>query len=108
MSNVTRNQIHNNFIAFMEQARYERSLTTSEMAKLLEVSESTYRNIIYRKTDTIDIALACKLFDLTHKWMWAMCGYETSGFEVLDLYTELSEERQDLMRKMVLLVSDLK
>lgn len=105
---LTRNEIHDNFIAFMERERFKRDLSTTEMAKLLGIAESTYRNIIYHRTETIDIALACKMFDLTHNWMWQMCGYESSGFEVLDKYTKLPQEKQQFMREMVCLVSDLK
>ena len=104
---MTREEIHSNFISFMEHERQARGLTAAEMAELLGLSVSTYKNLVYHRTDTIDIEIACKLFELTHSWMWYMCGYDSSGFEVLDQYTKLPTSKQEFMQAMVKMVDKI-
>lgn len=96
---MTRHEIHQNFIDFMERERTERGWTIDRMAEALQLPPSTYRNIIYQHSGTIDIELACRLFDLTGKWMYQMTGYSSTAVPVVNLYTALTPENQKIIKE---------
>ena len=101
---MTRADIHSNFVRALEEERARREWTIPEMAEALGIAKESYKNIIYGKTNCIDIELACRLYDLTHHWMWQMCGYATSDFEVLDEYSKLTRADQELMHGILKLI----
>jgi len=94
---MTKIRIHENFIAFMERTRGAKDWSISEMARYLGMSESTYKNILYGKSSVIDISIACRLYEITGRWMWEMCGYYTTDNEFLDLFCGLSEKNRRIM-----------
>lgn len=94
---MTKLDIHSNFISYMERVRNERGYSIAKMSDALGIPQATYKNIIYGNTHCIDITIACKLYDLTHDWMYQMCGYATSDFDVLDKYNTLTDKEKSFM-----------
>jgi len=94
---MTKYEIHKNFIHCMEQTRMSLGYTTADMANALHLTDSTYKNIIYEKSNMIDIDIACRLFDLNKMWMWQMTGYKTSGTDVLDVYSQLTADEKEFI-----------
>lgn len=95
---MTREDIHQCFVLFMERSRSEHDMTITEMAAYLGISTERYKNIIYGKTECIDIYLACRIHDLTGAWMWEMCGYATTDSEVINQYVHLNHTNRKVIR----------
>lgn len=57
-TNMTKNVLLDCFVQNLEKERLNLGMTQAEFASKLEISVSTYKNIISRRTDKIDIMIA--------------------------------------------------
>lgn len=99
---MTRSEIHQNFVLFVERMRVDQRLSIREMSQRLGMTESSYKNMIYRKTDTIDIEVACRLYDITHKFMWEMCGYDSADNDFISKYAVLPEYQRRVLHQVII------
>lgn len=81
----------------MERTRTERGYSIKRMSEILGIPESTYKNLIYGKSQCIDIEIACRLYEHTHDWWYRMCGYRSADFEILDKCLALDESGKALL-----------
>lgn len=81
----------------MEKTRAEHGYSIVKMAEVVGIPAETYKNIIYGKSNCIDIEIACRMYEHTHDWWFRMCGYRSSDFEILDKYLELDESGKRLL-----------
>lgn len=62
---MTKNVLLDCFVQNLEKERLNLGMTQAEFASKLEISVSTYKNIISRRTDKIDIMIAMQIYKLT-------------------------------------------
>lgn len=65
---------HENYIHAIEQELFERHLSLKEMARLLYISESTLKNLIYRRSTHIELSLILRMYELNGKMLYLLTG----------------------------------
>ena len=89
---------HRAYINSLFKYQGENELTCCEMADLLGVSTSTYKNIISGRTATIELSLIMRMYFLNKTPMYRMVGVKPPvEFETYHRYINLSNEDQKLV-----------
>lgn len=78
---LTKNEMLDNFAHNIEEERKSLDFTQVLFSKMLGVSVSTYKNIVSRKTNNLDVFLALRLSQLTHKSIPDLLGYSSKEYE---------------------------
>ena len=94
----------NNFAHNIEEERKSLDFTQVLFSKMLGVSVSTYKNIISRKTNNLDVFLALRLSELTHKPIPDLLGCSSKEYEVLGKYRQRAYIRRYVQRSKTKLV----
>lgn len=63
-----------NFIDGLERERSAMGLTQAQMAHKLDISVSGYKKLISGETSKIDLYTAYRLYEVTGKWIFELCG----------------------------------
>ena len=91
---LTKEEMLDNFAHNIEEERKSLDFTQLLFSKMLGVSVSTYKNIVSRKTNNLDVFLALRLSELTHKSIPDLLGYSTKEYEVLGKYRQLTDRQR--------------
>ena len=91
---LTKEEMLNNFAHNIEEERKSLDFTQVLFSKMLGVSVSTYKNIISRKTNNLDVFLALRLSELTHKPIPDLLGCSSKEYEVLGKYRQLTDRQR--------------
>lgn len=91
---LTKNEMLDNFAHNIEEERKSLDFTQVLFSKMLGVSVSTYKNIVSRKTNNLDVFLALRLSELTHKSIPDLLGYSSKEYEVLGKYRQLTDRQR--------------
>lgn len=94
---MTNKELSANFAINLEKERIELSYTQSEMAKLLGISLSTYKNILNGTTSKLPIHFGKVLYDITGKLLFEFCGDEIPEFNYLKKFRQLPEHRKKII-----------
>lgn len=94
---MTRQEITENFIVSIEQERIRLQLTQAQMAKQLGISTSGYKKIIGGETTKIDLYTGYKLFELSNKPIFELCGATTPALNALGKLQKLSKAQQQFI-----------
>ena len=80
---MTKNVLLDCFVQNLEKERLNLGMTQAEFASKLEISVSTYKNIISRRTDKIDIMIAMQIYKLTGHFLYELfdCNSNSNGCE---------------------------
>lgn len=91
---LTKEEMLDNFAHNIEEERKSLDFTQVLFSKMLGVSVSTYKNIVSRKTNNLDVFLALRLSELTHKSIPDLLGYSSKEYEVLGKYRQLTDRQR--------------
>ena len=75
---MTNLDLLDNFAKNIEIERIKLGYSQQEFAKLLNISSSTYKNIISRRTSSVDITLVPKIYSLTGRLLFELLELDTS------------------------------
>lgn len=82
------------FANSIETERVRLGYTQTEFAKQLGISISTYKNIINRQTNSFNIVLVPKLFELTGKYLYELLGIENQETRILKQFRRLTDRQK--------------
>lgn len=91
---MTKNELLNCFVQNLEKERLNLGMTQAEFATKLGISVSTYKNIISRRTDKIDITIAARIYQLTGHFLYELFEKDNSEMECLKKFRLLNERQQ--------------
>lgn len=91
---MTKNELLNCFVQNLEKERLNLGMTQAEFAAKLGISVSTYKNIISRRTDKIDITIAARIYQLTGHFLYELFEKNNSEMEYLKKFRLLNERQQ--------------
>ena len=104
---MTKRQIVDNFAANIEIERAKLGLTQSEMAQKLEMSLSSYKNMINGISSNIPIYVAHLVYIITGKHLFELCGYITPEIQLMINFCKLPKYRQNAILSLVNLEAEL-
>lgn len=104
---MTKRQIVDNFAANIEIERAKLGLTQSEMAQKLEMSLSSYKNMINGISANIPIYVAYLVYIVTGKQLFELCGYITPEIPLMIDFSKLPKYRQKAILSLVSLEAEL-
>lgn len=77
-----------------KKERLNLGMTQAEFASKLEISVSTYKNIISRRTDKIDIMIAMQIYKLTGHFLYELFGNDNPEMECLKKFRLLNNRQK--------------
>ncbi|MCM1287631.1 MAG: DNA-binding protein [Clostridium sp.] len=104
---MTKRQIVDNFAANIEIERAKLGLTQLEMAQKLEMSLSSYKNMINGISANIPIYVALLVYMITGKQFFELCGYITPEIQLMIDFCKLPKYRQKAIMSLVSLEAEL-
>lgn len=104
---MTKRQIVDNFAANIEIERAKLGLTQLEMAQKLEMSLSSYKNMINGISANIPIYVALLVYMITGKQFFELCGYITPEIQLMIDFCKLPNYRQKAIMSLVSLEAEL-
>lgn len=104
---MTKKQIADNFAANIEIERAKLGLTQSDMAQKLEMSLSSYKNMITGISTNIPIYVAHLVYIVTGKQLFELCGYITPEIQLMIDFCRLPKYRQKAILSLVSLEAEL-
>ena len=93
-TNMTKNVLLDCFVQNLEKERLNLGMTQAEFASKLEISVSTYKNIISRRTDKIDIMIAMQIYKLTGHFLYELFGNDNPEMECLKKFRLLNNRQK--------------
>lgn len=90
-------EIVDTFVKNLEVERNRMDLTQSQMAEKLEVSLSTYKNLISGVSTNISIYMAYRVYELTGKMLFELCGHDRPEINFVKDFRNLPKYRQDAL-----------
>ena len=91
---MTNLDLLDNFAKNIEIERIKLGYSQQEFAKLLNISSSTYKNIISRRTSSVDITLVPKIYSLTGRFLFELLELDNMELEILRKYRLLTERQK--------------
>ena len=104
---MSKRQVVDNFAANIEIERAKLGLTQSEMAQKLEMSLSSYKNMINGISSNIPIYVAHLVYIITGKHLFELCGYITPEIQLMINFCKLPKYRQNAILSLVNLEAEL-
>lgn len=96
---------HQHYLRQVESEQFCRCLSNKAMAELLYLPVSTYKNLIYGRTSSIELSLIMRMYELNGKMMYDMVGTRPpKELLISQLYKELGKEQQRLVDDFILLL----
>lgn len=92
----------------IEIERTKLGMSQAQMAKALNMSLSTYKNIINGDSIRIDCFSAYLVFKVTGKFFYELCGDVFPEFEIMRMCRELTPSQQKFIKKIVEIEAALK
>lgn len=93
---MTKNVLLDCFVQNLEKERLNLGMTQAEFASKLEISVSTYKNIISRRTDKIDIMIAMQIYKLTGHFLYELFGNDNPEMECLKKFRLLNNRQNGI------------
>lgn len=90
-------EIVDTFVKNLEVERNRMDLTQSQMAEKLEVSLSTYKNLISGVSTNISIYMAYRVYELTGKMLFELCGHDRPEINFVKDFRNLPKYRQNAL-----------
>lgn len=91
---MTKNVLLDCFVQNLEKERLNLGMTQAEFASKLEISVSTYKNIISRRTDKIDIMIAMQIYKMTGHFLYELFGNDNPEMECLKKFRLLNNRQK--------------
>ena len=98
---MTKNEMLDCFAQNLERERVKLGYTQSEFASHLELSTSTYKNIVSRRTNKFDISISSKLYGITGKFLCEMFGFKCWEFELLDKFRKMTQRQKAYINALI-------
>lgn len=95
---MTRKQLAENFAIRIEQERIRMNLTQAQMAASLEMSLSSYKNIINGISTNIPVYVVYKAHQITGKFFFELCGEEIPESDFLIQFRKLPSHMQKALQ----------
>lgn len=96
---------HEHYIRQLEYEQFHRCLSNKQMADLLGLPLSSYKNLIYGRTNTIELDLILDVYEVNGKMMYEMTGVRPPKELLMSqLYKELDKESQRLVDDFIILL----
>lgn len=96
---------HDHYIQQVENEQFCRCLSNKGMAELLYLPVSTYKNIIYGRTSSVELSLIIRMYELNGKMMYDMVGTRPPKELLMSqLYKELDKDQQRLVDDFILML----
>lgn len=90
------------FILNMERERTARFLSMAEMAELLSMPTSTYKNIVAGNTDKISLPLILRMHGLTGQFLWEMIQVEENEVSMyFKMYRNLTSNQKSIIKSII-------
>lgn len=91
-----------NFLLNMERERTARGLSMADMAELLNMPTSTYKNIVAGNTDKISLPLILRVHSLTGQFLWEMIQSEENEISrYFQMYRNLPQNQKDIIKTII-------
>lgn len=87
-------ELMKNFAVNIERERDKKGMTQEEFAKKLGISKSTYKNIISRRVNTLNVGIVPNVYDLTGRFAAELFGIHNRELDMLQKYRRLNERQQ--------------
>lgn len=97
---MTREEISEQFALNIEKERMKLGFTQLQMSKALEMSLSSYKNMINGISTNIPIYVAHRVYHITGKFLFELCGEETPETFFLANYRKLPSHIQNALLTM--------
>lgn len=104
---MTREEINANFAINIEKERLHLGYTQSQMAKALEMSLSSYKNMISGVSVNIPIYVAHLAYELTGKLLFELHDEVSPALQALIKFRDLPPQRREAIETMVLIECQL-
>lgn len=91
---MSRQEVTDNYILSMEKERIRRGYSQTQMAKRMGLSTSGYKKIIAGETSKIDLYSAYQLYKYTGKFIFELCGEESSDLKLFQSLRKLSPSQK--------------
>lgn len=101
MTILSKEEINSKFIKSIEKERIKLGYSQKLMAKALDISLSTYKNMINGLPVNIPIYSSYLAYKLTGKFCFELCEVTSSEIEAIKAFKDLPEYRQKTLRAMV-------
>lgn len=98
---MTRQEVGRNFITSMERERVRRGYTQPQMAERLGISASGYKKIIAGETDKIDLYTAYQVYQLSGKFIFELCGENSTELEAFQGYRNLTSTQKAFVNDII-------
>lgn len=98
---MTKEQLVENFAASLEQERSNLGYSQAQMAKVLDISLSTYKRIINGETNKLDFYTVYQMYLLTGKFAFELCQYQTPLSDTVGALRRLSPAQQRTINSFV-------
>lgn len=98
---MDKQELVHNFIENVEKSRISMGLTQQQMAKELGMSISGYKKMVLGQTSKIDLYIAERMYNLTGKMFYELCGDTNPALEGIQKYRSLTLRQQNFVRGVV-------
>lgn len=98
---LTRLDLTNNFVTFLEVERCHMRLTQKQMAKKLGMCVSSYKKLILGNTQKIDLYIAYLLYRINEEAVLRLLGYPDGIGEIVSELRTLSDAQLQAFLKMI-------
>lgn len=104
---MTKQEIHDRFVRNIEIEREKLGYTQAQMAKALNMSLSSYKNILNGTSTNIPIYVAYLVYELTGKLFFELFDNVTPEIEILIAFRNLPDYRKQALLTRIRIESDL-
>lgn len=104
---MTKEQLAEHFAMSIEKERLHLKLTQAQMAKTLEISLSSYKNMINGVSTNIPVYVAYKMYQLTGKLFFELCEEAIPELDFLIRYRNLPAHMKKMIQTMIFTESEL-
>lgn len=104
---ITKRELADNFVANIEIERVKLGLTQAQMAEKLEMSLSSYKNMINGISNNISMYVLYLVYLLTGKQPFELCGYITAETQLMIDFCKLPKYRQKAILSLVSIEAEL-
>lgn len=91
---MTNRDIAEIFVKNIEKERVQLGMTQTQMAEKLGLSVSGYKKIVAGETAKIDINIALRMYELTGKLLFELCGLQSFDLSFFRKYLKLSHSQK--------------
>ena len=98
---MTREELTDNYAASMENERRALGYSQEKMARILGISCSAYKRILYGESGKIDIYIAYRMYLLTHKFTFELGWISDPYLDIFSKLRQLNEPQLNFLNTII-------